>query len=226
MATARSVELAGLSFRVLAPDSEAAALLVHGLASDADACAARAGQLGAIVYDRRGYGGSSAPETYGATTVEEQSEDAARLLDALGAGPLRIVGDGFGALIALDLARRHPAKVAALALTDPIAPQFLADGTTWLREIHEDLATALRDGGPQRAVAAWLGERADPETLARAQRAHVAFFADIAALPTWQVSRRELAAITVPTSITAGPEAAPHVSAAAAALTELLPGAR
>jgi pimeloyl-ACP methyl ester carboxylesterase len=225
MATARLVELAGLSFRVLAPEAPRA-LLIHGVASDADAWSATAQELGAIVYDRRGYGGSAAPETYGATTVEEQSEDAARLLEALDAPPLTVGGDGFGALIAADLARRHPARVRALALANPVAVQFLRDGgTEWMRTTREDLEKALRAGGPQGAVERWLGDRGDAATLARARQAHVAFFADVAALPTWQVTRRELRAIAVPTVITADPQAPAHISGSADALAHLMPAA-
>lgn len=222
MVTAHQVQLAGLSFRVLAPPEQPAALLIHGLASDADAHAATAQELQAIVYDRRGYGGSTAPETYLATTVEEQSEDAARLLDALQAPPLRVHGDGFGALIALDLAHRHPAKVTELVLTNPVVPQFIPE--TWLREVREDLEKALREGGPELAVERWLGGRTDEPTLARAKHAHVAFFADVAALPTWQITRRELRAIAAPTTITTHPQAPPHIQASAAALADLLVG--
>jgi pimeloyl-ACP methyl ester carboxylesterase len=227
MTTARLVELAGLSFRVLTPTERApAALLVHGIASDADAWEQQADELGAIAYDRRGYGGSAAPEPYGATTVEEQSEDAVRVLDAVGAGPLVVAGDGFGAVVALDLARRHPGRVRALALVDPVLPQFLPDGATWLRKVREDLEAALREGGPPLAVERWLGGRVDAATLGRAQAAHVAFFADVAALPTWAVTRRDLRAIAMPAVVATDPVAPPHVSGSADVLGELLPGAR
>jgi len=226
MAIARSVELAGLSFRVLAPEREPRALLIHGLASDADAWAARADALDAIAYDRRGYGGSAAPEPYGATTVEEQSEDAARVLDALDAPPVVVAGDGFGALVALDLARRHPARVRALALGNPIALGFLPDGATWLRKAREVLEAALNEGGPALAVERWLAGRVEPDALARAQQAHLAFFADFAALPTWDVTGRQLRAIDVPTVITTHPAASPHIADSADVLAELLPGAR
>jgi pimeloyl-ACP methyl ester carboxylesterase len=226
MATASLVELAGLSFRVLTPAAQPpAALIVHGLASDAEQWAGPADELGAIVYDRRGYGESEAPRPYGATTVEEQSEDALRVLDAVGAGPLVVGGDGFGALVALDLARRHPARVRGLALGNPVLPQFLPDGATWLRKVREDLEAALREGGPPLAVERWLGGRTDAAALARARDAHLAFFADLAALPIWAVTRRELRAIEVPAVITTHPQAPPHIAASAQALGAMLPAA-
>jgi pimeloyl-ACP methyl ester carboxylesterase len=226
MAIARSVQLAGLSFRVLAPDTEPRALLIHGLASDADAWAQQAGELDAIAYDRRGYGGSAAPEPYGATTVEEQSEDAVRVLGALGAPPVIVAGDGFGALVALDLARRHQARVRALALSNPIAIGFLPEGAVWLRKAREDLEAGLTEGGPALAVERWLAGRADAATLARAQAAHRAFFADFAALPTWDVTGRQLRSIDVSTVITTHPAAPPHIAASADVLTRRLPNAR
>ncbi len=166
MATVRHLELTGLSFRVMTPDQQPRALLIHDMASDADAHATAVEEQGAIVYDRRGYGGSAAPDSYVATTVEEQSEDAARLLQTLQAPPLTVIGHGFGAVIALDLAHRHPAKVAALELHNPLLPQDVSE--EWLRDVH---------------------------TLARGKQRPAAFFADVAALPTWQIPRRELQAL-------------------------------
>jgi hypothetical protein len=66
-------------------------LLVHGLASDAEAQRPLAEALApgarVIAYDRRGYGASGAPVPYEGTTAEEQAEDAVALLRALGAAP-------------------------------------------------------------------------------------------------------------------------------------------
>ena len=64
-------------------------LLIHETAAAGrDLGRARGGGLrrcGRSRYDRRGWGASEAPEGYRRTTVEEQSEDAAVLLEALGA---------------------------------------------------------------------------------------------------------------------------------------------
>src|ERR1700757_4440441 len=71
----------------------------------ADAVSSRAR---AILYDRRGWGESGVPEDYGRTTVEEQSEDAAALLESLDARPAVVCGAGVGAVVALDLMLRRP----------------------------------------------------------------------------------------------------------------------
>ncbi len=65
-------------------------LLVHAMGSDGMAWKGPLAELAAagaraIAYDRRGYGASGAPQPYVATTVQEQSEDAAALLERLGA---------------------------------------------------------------------------------------------------------------------------------------------
>src|SRR5258708_20724749 len=87
-------------------------LLIHGLAADALTFAplleALSPQARAIAYDRRGYGGSGAPEPYERTTVEEQSEDAVALLREPGVERRLICGDGFRAPVAPDLLNPYP----------------------------------------------------------------------------------------------------------------------
>jgi pimeloyl-ACP methyl ester carboxylesterase len=204
-------------------------LLVHGLASDAEAQRPLAEALApgarVIAYDRRGYGGSGAPEPYGGTTAEEQAEDAAALLHALGAAPAVVVGDGFGALVALDLMKRHPGLVRAAVLSDPALFAFVPEATEVLSEQRRQIEDAVRAGGPEAGVAVWLGDGADPGTSARARVAHRAFFADYAGLATWSVTRRELRALAQPAVVLTGPGAPAHVAAAADGLGRLLPAA-
>ena len=137
-------------------------LVVHGMASGAAASAALRSRLQGrvIAHDRRGYGGSGAPEPYAATTVQEQGEDAAALLSALDAAPVRIVGFGFGALIALDLLVRRPELVASAVLCDAPLLAFVPEANEALAAQRQQLEDALRDGGPPAAIAHWLGPRA------------------------------------------------------------------
>ena len=102
----------------------------------------------AIAYDRRGYGASGAPEPYAATTVQEQAEDAAALLAALGAAPAVLVGDGFGALVVLDLLVRRPELARAAVLVDPPLHAFVPAATEALAAERVLLEEALREGGP------------------------------------------------------------------------------
>jgi pimeloyl-ACP methyl ester carboxylesterase len=72
-----------------------------------------------IRYHRRGLGGSSRPVETEPTSVAEQAEDAAGLLDHLGVGPAHVVGHSWGGAIALELAAQHPTTVASLVLLEP-----------------------------------------------------------------------------------------------------------
>jgi pimeloyl-ACP methyl ester carboxylesterase len=227
---APSVEGAGVALNVVERGSGRAVLLVHGIASDAQALApladALAGRARVIAYDRRGYGSSGAPAPYQATTVQEQAEDAAALLRALDPGAALVCGDGFGALVALDLAKRHRPLVRSAVLFNPPLFMFVPEATEQLAAQRAELEAAMRQGGPEAGVDAWLGGRVDGEALVRARAAHRAFFADYAGLASWPVTRRELRALDVPAVVLTGPWSPPHIVAAAEALAGLMPQAR
>jgi pimeloyl-ACP methyl ester carboxylesterase len=225
-----TVEGAGVPLHYAERGAGAPVLLVHGLASDAEAlaplaAAVAAAEARAIVYDRRGYGASGAPEPYGGTSVEEQAEDAAALLHALGTGPAVVAGDGFGALIALDLAKRHGSLVRAAVLSDPVLYALVPEATELLSAQRAEIEEAVRSGGPGAGVEAFLGDGVDSAALYRARAAHRGFFADYAGIATWSVSRRELRAMAVPAIVLTGPRTPPRVIEAADALAELLPSA-
>ena len=94
-------------------------LFIHGVGTPGALWQADLAELAAdcrvIVYDRRGYGESSeSPRDW-----EAHREDAAALLDKLGAKPAVVVGYSGGAMIALDLALQRPELVRELVLLDP-----------------------------------------------------------------------------------------------------------
>src|SRR4051794_7808735 len=103
-------------------------LLIHETAASGAVWepVAREGSKGAraVTYDRRGWGGSTAPEGSQRTTVEGQSGDAIVLIESFG-GPGVLCGAGAGAIIALDLLPRRPELVVASVLVDPPILQLL-----------------------------------------------------------------------------------------------------
>jgi pimeloyl-ACP methyl ester carboxylesterase len=208
----------------------AVVLLIHGLAADAltfePVLEALAPYARAIAYDRRGYGASGAPEPYERTTVEEQGEDAVALLHELGVERALICGDGFGALVALDLLKRYPALVSGAVLRDPPLFAFVPAATEALGKQREALGRALAEGGPAAAVDAWLGRRVEGPALERARSAHRAFFADYAGLATLSLTRAQLRAIHVPVAVVTGPFSPPTIVAAADNVAQLIPHAR
>ena len=227
---APSVEGAGVALNAAERGSGPAVLLVHGMASDAQALEPIAEELCSqarvIAYDRRGYGSSGAPEPYRGTTVEEQAQDAAALLGALDLGPAVLCGDGFGALVALDLAKRHRGLVRAAVLSNPPLFMFVPEATERLAAQHAELDAAVRAGGPEAGVEAWLAGRVEGRALERARTAHRAFFADYAGLASWPVTRRELRSMDLPVVVLTGPKSPAHIVAAADALAGLMPAAR
>jgi len=207
-------------------------LLIHDLAADHLAMlplAERLAQAGAgrvIAYARRGYAPSGAPEPYDGTTIAEQAEDAAALLRGLGAQGALAVGQGFGALIALDLLLRHARLLRGAVLADPPLLAFVPEATRLLADERGRIQEAVFADGPRAGVAQWLGPAVQGEARERALAHHRAFFADYAGFATLSVTRRELRELGRPVAVVTGPATAPHVVQAADALAALLPDAR
>lgn len=128
----------------------ASILCIHGTSSSAlvweDAVSDLANHGRCIAYDRRGSFRSQRPEPYETTHVTEHTDDAAALLDALAATPAVVIGRSYGGEIALDLARRYPDKVTALALLEPALLQLHPEGETWFQPVLDKvLAAGQRD---------------------------------------------------------------------------------
>jgi pimeloyl-ACP methyl ester carboxylesterase len=140
---ARGVELAWNERGEGAP-----VLLIHETATTGSVWDAVAEELAAnaraITYDRRGWGRSTAPDEYLRTTVEEQSEDAAALIESIG-GPAVLGGAGAGAVVALDLLLRRPDLAAAAVLIEPLLLQLLPTATEALSDDRRRLAGTAAD---------------------------------------------------------------------------------
>src|SRR5205807_9382492 len=126
-----------------------AVVLVHGIACDRSVWREAVAELEGrtIVYDRRGYGGSGAPEPYGGTTVGEQADDLAELIDRLDAAPAVLCGHHLGALACLDLVLRRPELARAAVLVEPPVLWLVPDGSDAVSELREAVERGARDGG-------------------------------------------------------------------------------
>jgi len=147
-------------------------LMIPGAPADAGAFAPIAAQLAdrytVVTYDWRGASRSPLDEPPGdlpgGLPMQVQSDDAARLLAAVDAGPACVLGCSGGALTGLDLAARHPEQVGTLVAHEPPAMNLLPDGEGWraaFQRVHETyrsdgagpamqqfIAAAVRVGGP------------------------------------------------------------------------------
>lgn len=225
------VEGAGVALHYAERGTGSPLLIIHAMAGDAAAWEPALIELAgagarAIAYDRRGYGSSGAPSPYAATTVQEQAEDAAALLEALDGVPAMLVGDGFGALVALELLVRRPRLVTAAVLAEPPLWAFVAAASRALAEERSLLEDGLREGGPGHAIEAWLGAAVAGDRRERARSSTLGFFADYAGQASWSPSRRELRAVDVPVAVVTGPSTPAHAVAAADAAAALLPDVR
>jgi 3-oxoadipate enol-lactonase len=201
-------------------------LLIHGSAADHRTWSIQLAsplrtQFTLIAYDRR-------PDA----SVEHHADDAAAVL-AQAPGPTLVIGSSFGAVIALDLVRRHPAAVAGAVLIEPplaasdeaapVAPSFLPafDGR------------AARDGGPAAGelfLRTVLGHEAFDRMPRVFQAQATAKFAEIradtVALLAYRPRYAELAAVTTPLLLVGGERSAPSFRATLDALHAALPAAR
>ena len=234
--SAGAVEAAGIELAYEEHGSGPAVVLIHGIASTRSVWRETIEALGpevrAIAYDRRAYGDSGAPEPYRGTTVEEQAEDVVELVRSLDAAPAVVCGHGLGAMIALDLLLRHPELMRGAVVIEPPLLPLAARGNEVMSEVRERVTDAAREGGPRAAVRAFIEgsgaevlERLGPEREEAALSATAGFAADVAAAPSWEVSRRRLRAIDAPVVALTGSASAPVWGEISRALVELVPGA-
>ncbi len=78
-----------------------------------------------VTWDRRGHGGSD--DGAGQGTREQDSDDLAGLIEALGLVPVHGVGNSFGGSITLGLAARRPEVFASICVHEPPVFDVLAD---------------------------------------------------------------------------------------------------
>jgi pimeloyl-ACP methyl ester carboxylesterase len=105
-----------------------------------------------IIYDRRGNGRSPVPAGWRTTSVEEQADDAAALLDALGTGPAAVFGTSSGGIFALCLLVRHPERVRGAILHEPGLYALVDDFDAVRAPVRALVQEAKRAGGPSAAV--------------------------------------------------------------------------
>ena len=146
--------------------SDPAVVLVHGVIVSSRYMLPTAAELAAdvdvLVPDLPGYGLSEAPP--GPLTLATLADAAVACATAAGHDRVALVGNSFGAQIAVEAAVRHPARVARLALigptTDPVARTLPRQYLRWQRNAPDEhlaivpvMARDLADMGLRRAAA-------------------------------------------------------------------------
>jgi pimeloyl-ACP methyl ester carboxylesterase len=97
------------------------AILVHGSWGDhhnwAQVVPALASSLKVASYDRRGHSLSERPP--GPGSIQEDAADLAALIEHVFGAPAHVIGNSFGASVALNLASQRPELVRSLAAHEP-----------------------------------------------------------------------------------------------------------
>jgi pimeloyl-ACP methyl ester carboxylesterase len=210
-------------------------VLVHGTASDAASFAPLARllreRLRVTRYDRRGtpawpVGAGAAP------LVDDHAEDLVELVARLG-GPVHVFGASFGAVVALELARRRPHLVKSAALFEPaLGPDQELPAVP--RALLAEFERAIARGEPERAAesfhrrllsdAGW--RRLPPQAKERARGLWRHIHADLAATAAHRVRAEDLAGLDLPCLLLRGGRSHEAFEAPVRALCEALPQAR
>ena len=99
-----------------------------------------------VAYDPRGNSRSTFDGEIKELLMDEQADDAARLIEALGGGPASVFGTSGGAQIGLNLAARHPKLVRALVAHEPPSTMLLDDPSAALAADKDLYDTYLNEG--------------------------------------------------------------------------------
>jgi len=158
-----------------------------------------------ITLDARGFGEAAAS---GPFEIADLADDLAALLDALGVAAVTVVGLSMGGYTALAFAQRHPARLAALVLSDTRA----AADSPETRRAREDARALIESSGTStyldRSLPRLLAPDAPPALLARARALAETrgerIIAGLAALRDRPDRTSELGAVRCPTLVLAG----------------------
>lgn len=151
-----------------------------------------------VSYDRRGCSRSPRPDGWTATSIEEQADDAASVIEALGLGATAVFGTSTGGAIALDLAIRRPELVRVAVVHEPVVPTpaSAADVVGAL----DKLLAAVAGSGPARMMELLSRlYQTDPELRARLLANAATFFEiEVPAITAYFLDERALTACRVP----------------------------
>lgn len=98
----------------------------------------------AVALDLPGFGSSPAPADPTAMTMDTYADLAAGVVDALGLGPVTLVGLSMGGYVAFAFIRRHLELLRALVLADTRAQAD--DGNAWDDRTEQQATLANSDG--------------------------------------------------------------------------------
>jgi pimeloyl-ACP methyl ester carboxylesterase len=171
-----------------------------------------------VTYDRRANSRSPRPAGWESTSTEEQSEDAAGLIEALGIAPAIIFGGSVGAIIGLDLLIRYPELVRGAILHEPPMIAGMSNPEEVMGAIQQVVEGGMQRGGSRGGCETFFRfvasdeafENLDPHLRERMLGNGETFLGtEMGAFEPYQPDEAALTAIEVPVRVMVGPESAP-----------------
>ena len=171
-----------------------------------------------VTYDRRANSRSTHPDGWESTSTEEQSDDAAGLIKALGIPPAAIFGTSAGAIIGLDLSIRYPELVRGAILHEPPMIAGMSNPEEVMGAIQQVVEGGMQRGGPRGGCETFFRfvagdevfENLDPHLRERMLgNGEVFLGTEMGAFEPYQPDEAALTAVEVPVRIMVGPESAP-----------------
>lgn len=184
-----------------------------------------------VTYDRRGNGRSPRPAGWASTSAEEQADDAATLLEALGLAPAAVFGTSLAGVIALCLVLRHPRTVRGAILHEPAFWSLFDDPDDVKARAGAVVAEGMRSGGSEQAMERFyrfVAGDANWEGLDRGLRRRVLACAETyleverGAFASYLPNEATLAGIATPIELLVGDRSLPEFAQAAGRLAERL----
>lgn len=182
-------------------------------------------------YDRRGNSRSPRPAGWDTTSTEEQADDAAGLVEALGLAPAAVFGTSSGAVISLDLVIRHPQAVRGAILHEPALLSVLARPEEVMEPTQQMVEEAMKRGGPRAAVEAFVRfaagdenfENLAPELRERMLgNGETLFGIEFGTFESYRPTDEALAEVEAPVQVAVGAESAPFFGEASRWLADRL----
>lgn len=217
--------------------------LVHGSWTDATnwrlVVATLAESFRVLVYDRRGHSRSERPDAPG--SVDEDGDDLAALLEALGLAPAHVVTSSFGGNIALRLATRRPELFRSLSCHEPplwsllesdaASKATLEQAGASVEAVGRQIAEGDHEGAARQFVeeiafgpGAWEDELS-AETRAVFLRNAPTYLDELQDPAQLRIDRQALSRLEIPVRLTQGSDSPPVFSRVIDRLMELIPRA-
>jgi pimeloyl-ACP methyl ester carboxylesterase len=213
-----------------------ALLLIHGTGGDCDIWKPLAARLATghrvIRYDRRGFGRSERRPWGRKLYYRHHADDAAALLESLGAAPASVLGWSAGGIVALALAAFHPQLVSRVVVFEPPLWAARHPSAAMLAGFLKMILLRLL-GLKRRAAEVFVktalgpgSEKLDPEEEKKLFSNLDGLFAEIDAGTGEEVTPALITASGVSITDVVGENSAPFLAAAADRLAATVPSAK